>query len=346
MTRNSGKNSGSGGARIVYRTLADGTVKEYRYDRKKKTPRQPTGALRQIFNAYSESPEFKGCVVEWRTRKLWLMNLIEERLGWMTLADLEHPNARRKFYELRDAYADLPHRADKMIQSLSSILEWAIDRSMLGYNHAARMGALASSRKHVATYTEEMHARLIAELPREINILYLMALYTGARRGDLIDLKWSQIDSGGWLTFTPSKTSKTTAAVVSLPTRVLKPLAGLLDSLPRESAHILTQLNGYPWYEVNVSKRWQRQMEKMGYAGMRFHDIRHTTATNLVEAGCTEAERGAIMGHAVSSGSGIVYVARTKQLSENAYRKWNDYLSRGQVIPLENASVKRSKDTA
>jgi integrase len=343
MTQESGNASGSSGAKTVRRTLADGTVKTYSYARRPKRERTPTGALRGIFNAYSESPEFKRLCPEWRARKLWLFDLIEHELGWMNLADLDDRAARGKFYALRDKYAHLPHRADKMMQSLASALAWAYDRGMVGYNHAHRIGSLGEPRKHVAIYTDDMHARLLAELPEEMRWLYLLGLYTGARRSDLIGLRWDQIDAGGWLTFTPHKTHDTSGLVVSLPTRILAPLAELLRAIPKRGATILTQLNGAPWYAVNATKRWHLQMQKLGMVGMRFHDIRHSTATRLVEAGCTEAERGAVMGHAVAGGAGTVYVSRTRLLAENAYRKWNSVLHPGNVVPIDNLFQRQGK---
>ena len=343
MTQHSEKPPGKSAAKIVRRTLADGTVKEYSYTRKAKTERAPTGALRQIFNAYTESPEFKRLCAEWRSRKLWLFNLIEHELGWMNFDDLDDRAARAEFYALRDRYAHLPHRADKMMQSLASALAWAYDRGKIGYNHAHRIGSLAEPRKHVAIYTDDMHARLAADLPDEMRWLYSLALYTGARRSDLIALCWSQIDAGGWLTFTPHKTADTSGLVVSLPTRTLAPLAELLRAIPRRGDTILTQINGLPWYAINVSKRWHLQMQRLGMTGMRFHDIRHSTATRLVEAGCTEAERGAVMGHAIAGGAGAVYVSRTRALTENAYRKWNDALAPERVVSLENARRKTPK---
>lgn len=333
--------NGANGTKIVRRKLADGSIREYRYEKRVKRPRKSTGGLRTIFNAYSASPEFRRLCKEWRDRKLWLFNLIEHRLGWMTLAELEERKARQKFYELRDSYADLPHRADKMMQALSSALSWAYDRGMIGYNHAHRIGALAEPREKITFYDDAAHARLVAELPDEMRHLYLFGLYTGARRADVARLEWAQIDSDGWLTFTPSKTSRTSRIDVALPTRVLKPFAALLKEMPRKGPTILTQLNGESWNLFNLSIRWRRQMVKLDMVGMRFQDVRHTTATQLVEAGCTEAERGAVLGHAVASGAGRAYVARTRVLSENAYRKWNDALTGETVVRLG----KREKKT-
>lgn len=329
--------------KTVRRKLADGSVREYRYSRKKLQPREPDGALRHIFNEYSASPEFKRLAKAWRERKLWLFNLIEQDLGWMTAKNLEDRRARDEFYTLRDKYAHLPDRADKMMQSLSSALEWAYDRGRLGVNHARRIKGLAV-RTHPKHYSIEQETVLLEKLPEDLRQLYLFALYTGIRRGDLCTLKWTDLKADGWLTYQPHKTLHSTGVWVHLPTQVLSPLSSLIEGLPKRGPHLLATGTGIPWSEYNVSIRWRLNLQKIGIHGTWFNEIRHTTATRLVEAGCTEAERGAVMGHAMAGGAGASYVARTRQLSLNAYRKWDQWLESGaEIVALENARVGRKR---
>lgn len=327
--------------KIVHRQLADGTIKEYRYPRVRKVERQALGDLRNIFNQYSESPEFKRLVPEWRERKLWLFRLIEKDLGWMTAADLEDRLARTSFYELRDKYADLPHRADKMMQALASVLAWAYDRGKIAVNHAQRIKPLIDSRlspHQEKEYTAEQEEMLLARLPRDLMRIFVLALYTGLRRGDLIALGPAALKRDGWLVCMPSKTSTTTRIEVHFPVFEMSPLAEIVRTLPRSGKTLLTTDAGAEWDKTNLSQRWRRQMIKLEMDGMRFHDIRHTTENRLAAAGCTEAERNAITGRPLAAGSGRAYVARSRELALNAFRKWRDHIEgKGRILRLENA---------
>jgi integrase len=342
MTGNPEKPPGAS-VRIVKRTLADGSVKEYRYGRRVREPHQPHGALREIFNEYAESPEFKRLSAGWQPKKLFLMRMLESELGWMTQKDLESRIARTKFYEVRDRHASLPSRADQMMQCLSSILEWAYDRGTLAVNHARRIKGLSEKAppKH---YTLEHEDLFSQKLPDDLWKLYLFALYTGLRRTDICSARRENIKDG-WLVVQPAKTRRKTAVWVHLPLFALPPLQKLVDDMPKGTPYIMTTEGGIPWTEFNVSHRWRLNLLKIGIEGTWFNEIRHTTATRLIEAGCTDAERGAVMGHAISEGSGKAYVARTRQLALNAYEKWARALEVGgaEIVPLQNARVRRGK---
>lgn len=328
-------------SKTVRRTLADGSTKEYRYARKPKQPRQPTGALREIFNEYSVSPEFNRLSPSWQPKKLFLMNMLERDLGWMTQKDLESRIARTEFYKVRDKHARLPSRADQMMQALSSILEWAYDRGTLAVNHARRIKALTekSAPKHYTQAHEDLFSQ---KLPADLWRLYLFALYTGLRRTDICSLRRENIKDG-WIVVQPKKTARKTGVWVHLPVFALPQLKALIDAVPKGQDAIVVTEGGVPWTEFNVSHRWRRYMLKLGIEGTWFNEIRHTTATRLVEAGCTDAERGAVMGHALSIGSGKAYVSRTRQLALNAYEKWARALEPGgaEIVTLENARVRQ-----
>jgi integrase len=342
MTGNPEKPPTNDTVKVVRRVLADGSSREYRYPRKarKDRPAVTGGALKDIFHRYTQSPDFKRLVPEWQKRKLWLFGLIEDDLAWMTNRDLENRVARTKFYELRDKYASLPHRADKMIQCLCSALSWAYDRGIIAVNHAHRMKPLITDPTPRANmiYTDEDESTLLAELPDDLRDLYQFAVLTCIRRGDLCRLTAEMIDKDGWLVFTPSKTSGTTKVSVHLPTFALPPLASLIERLPRSGA-LLRTATGREWTSYNLSQRWRRHMLALGFDGMHFHDVRGTGQTRMVEAGCTDAERASISGQVLAGGSGRAYVARTRQLALNAYQKLAAYLEKGApVVPFSKGS--------
>lgn len=316
---------GASGTKIVRRVLADGSEKEYHYKRSEIKPRRTVGAVRDIFNAYTETRAFLDLSPDWRKTTLAYMRLIEAELGDMTPMELENVGiARRKFYEMRDKFADKPYKADHAIAVLSVAMAWAYDRGMISVNHCVKIKRLTSartSRHRDKFYTEDQEAAVLAG-PQHVRDLYEFALYTGLRLGDLCALPPSAIDKNGWLRWRPSKTRRKTNVEVCIPTFAMAPLKALVGRLRPSPERLLTRPNGEPWLPAYISNMWPEWTADLGVTGMRFHDIRHTTSTRLVLAGCTEAERAIILGHATSDGTGAIYTARVKELALNAYRKW------------------------
>jgi integrase len=340
--------------KTVRRTLADGTVKEYRYPRHRRGGPARIGALRRIFNAYSVSPEFRAAGPAWCQRRLWLYNLIEAELGWMTQADLEAPAARKKFYALRDLHAALPTRADYLMIALGGALAWAYDRGDIGYNHAQgikRLYDAGASPHQDKCLGLDQEAEILAALDPALADVYRLAVLTGLRRVDctLLDADRHVVRHGPgpdlWLDVVPKKTARRKIRVI-LPLAELPALRDLVERLRRQHATgplLRHPATGARWNADVLSREWHAAMTRLGLDGWRFQDIRHTANTRLAEAGCTDAERHAVMGRKLAKGSEGVYIARVRSLAVNAFRKYRAWLESqqpGQIIPLENAARK------
>lgn len=335
--------SGNGsGARvkIVRHKLADGTVREYRYDleeqaRKRFAVSQRHG-FRQIAEAYKQSPEFKRLSPTWQASSGYYMGLLEDEIGWMSLADLSNRKARGRFYKVRDDSAAYPAKADKLINVLRRMLGWAYERGMIEFNHAIGIGKLIPSTHSRAEriWNPEQEAALLTAATPDFAILARFALLTGIRQSDLTRLKWSQFD-GQWLTYEPAKTRKSTAIKVHLPVYALEPLRALVADLSRCAEYMLTTDQGHPWAPENVKKRFREALAKadLSQADLTFHDLRGTLITRLLEAGCTDAETAAISGHAIGGKTQLrAYAARSRELAVNAYAKLNRAVKGGEVV--------------
>jgi integrase len=336
--------------KIVHKVLADGTVREYRYSRERlsrKRPLREHGAIRALAELYVKSPEFRALSATWQSAKRYYLGLLEDRAGWMTMADLASREIRGDFYEIRDAFAGKPHKADKLMDTLKGLLAWAYERGQLEVNHALGIKRLASSKgtRSENVWTEDQEAVVLAAFPASLSQAWRLALYTAARQTDLCGLRWDQLRDG-WLSFRPSKTKGTSAVQVHLPVFALPPLEALLGELSRGTEYLLTTEEGQPWKAENLRARWRAAMGRTDLAGadLHWHDIRGTALSRMAEAGCTDAERAAISGHSLGGGKLADYTARSKQLALNAYAKWARYIAQGpEVVSLETIAGNRRR---
>jgi len=156
--------------------------------------------------------------------------------------------------------------------------------------------------------------------------LFLGAVFTGLRQGDLRKLPWSAYD-GEAITWRITKRRKGDAGVkVTIPCTTA--LRSLLDSLARHGPLIFTTATGRAWQKRYVARHFEIARAKAAealpeVAALHFHDTRGTAITMLAEAGCSVPEIAAITGHSYRSVNSILekYLPRTRHLAEIAKAK-------------------------
>lgn len=127
-------------------------------------------------------------------------------------------------------------------------------------------------------------------------LLILFALTTGARRGELLKLTWKDIDFS-------QKTALLETTKNGRP-RLLPLLLPVIEELLRFRSHPTHKVfpsTVDPCSPFDFKKAWQKAIKEAGLLGVRFHDLRHTAASNMVSNGRTLFEAGTLLGHKQSS---------------------------------------------
>lgn len=111
----------------------------------------------------------------------------------------------------------------------------------------------------------------------------LLALTTGARRGELSGLRWADVDiSRRWAIF--PKTKNGDARGVPLVPAVVAEL----ENLPRSDDRVFPE---------QLTRAWHTAMTRAGLTNFRMHDLRHTAASILVQSGANLSEVAQLLGH-------------------------------------------------
>jgi integrase len=180
---------------------------------------------------------------------------------------------------------------------LRRILYWGVDEQLLVASPLARMKMARErrTRRQVLSLAEEQ--RLLGCAKDHLYGMAIMALDTGMRRGEITNQLWEDIDFSRKVLFvTHSKTPEGEAREIPLTDRLLD---YLLENR-KENGRVIT-FNGR---NVRIVKRsWRTALKNAKVRYVRFHDLRHTFNTRLMEAGVLQEIRMALMGH--SSGSKV-----------------------------------------
>jgi len=133
----------------------------------------------------------------------------------------------------------------------------------------------------------------------KLYLLVLLGLTTGARKGELMGLKWSDVDFEKRTALVAvSKNGKPKFLPLTQPV--------ILELIKfRENTDFLifcsTVSRTTPY---DVRKLWLNALKISGIGHIRFHDLRHTAASNLVRHGRTLFEVSTLLGHSSTSITG------------------------------------------
>jgi integrase len=122
-----------------------------------------------------------------------------------------------------------------------------------------------------------------------------LLLLTGARRGEVLSMKWADIEDGVW-SKPPSSTKQKDHHQVPLSAPALQLLAHIRKH-QRPRAGFVFPSHGASGHLVEIKKSWWQITKAAGIEGLRLHDLRHSYASQLVSGGASLPLIGALLGH-------------------------------------------------
>jgi integrase len=194
--------------------------------------------------------------------------------------------------------------------------------------------------------SEQARKLLLAAQDDRLYALYVLALYLGLRRGELLGLRWEDVDLdhgvlevtrtlqriGGELRAVTPKTKTLRRAV---------PLFGLCLEAHRErqardraaagdawhtSGYVFTTVIGTPIEPDNLRRSWYPLREAAALNEVRFHDLRHTCVTLLLDLGAPPHIVREIVGHSDIGVTMSIYAHASLEEKRNALRKLDEHL--------------------
>jgi integrase len=187
---------------------------------------------------------------------------------------------------------DRPARANQAVTVLRVLLKEAVEREWLQTNPANKVKALKIGdgwQPWPDASLEKAHEGFTGA-PR---IAFMLALYTGQRKGDILKMRWNDIDDDG-IKVKQGKTG--TELWIPLHSTLRMELTKAKSKT--KGLVIVARRNGQPYEETGFYKEWRKQQNKLGLAYLKFHGLRKNATKTLFEAGCTPQQVQAITGHA------------------------------------------------
>lgn len=213
------------------------------------------------------------------------------RAGW-GLSE-EDRRARIARWELGDRRRVGKAQINREVSCLNRVLNRAVAWKLLDAN-PLRGIRLFDEREFIRKRylkPEEIRA-LLAACPSNVREIVTFALYTGRRFGEIVGMRWRDVDLDNGFALYP-KTKKGEPDQVALPPGARRLLEAMKPSA--RSEHVFGKRDGGPIRDV----RWafHRALRAAGIADFHFHDLRHTAVSYMLMSGVDLKTAAALVGH-------------------------------------------------
>ena len=194
-------------------------------------------------------------------------------------------------------------------QVISSAMDFAIDQKLIATNPTDGCALPKLEHREMNTLSVEQLASFLHEAQESgVFELYYIELATGLRRGELLGLKWEDIDLEQGIIHVRRQIARIDGEIVEAPLKTKNSYRTL--SIGQDAVEILKEQQGKtnseyvfpsptggPISPDSVLKMLHRVLKRAGLPEIRFHDMRHTFATVALQNGVDIKTVSGMLGH-------------------------------------------------
>jgi len=252
-------------------------------------------------------------------------SFIEPQLGSIRLKDLG-PGRIQEFYDMLSK-SGKGSRTIKVVHCiLRSCLEHAKQLGLVGRNPAEYCKVPKSPKMEMSIWDEDQVNKFLVFIHGHRNEnLYYLVLATGMRRGELLGLKWQDVDwdnhrllirrqcyhpEGGGFVFQEPKTKLGIRSIqlgIGIMARLRAQLSNidLMRQISRDKWQdydlVFPSMNGKPQGSEVISIEFHKLVKQSGLPYIRLHDCRHTAASIMLSHGIPPMIVAGMLGHSIST---------------------------------------------
>ena len=226
-------------------------------------------------------------------------------------------------------------------QVISSAMDFARNQKLISSNPTDGCALPKLEHKEMKTLPVEQLTSFLREAKESgVFELYYIELATGLRRGELLGLKWEDIDLAQGSLRVQRQIARINGEVIEGPLKTKNayrtlPLSadavGVLQEQRKKggsSPYVFPSPTGGPISPDSVLHMLHRVLKRAGLSKVRFHDLRHTFATLALQNGVDIKTVSSMLGHYDAGFTLRTYTHATRQMQDQAAETMGSFMSR------------------
>lgn len=244
---------------------------------------------------------------------------IREIKRWHVLEIMDAAQTRGAYYQ-----------ANRILSHVRKLFNWCVERGILEASPIVGLKPPTPEKSRERFLTDDEIKRVLRACRNEVypfRQIVPMLLATAQRRGELTEMRWSEIDLEEKVWVIPAERAKNGKEhYVPLSEFAI----GLLNEVPRflDCDYVFTTTRRSP---VSGYSKWLRRLSaESETSGWRYHDLRRTAATNLAKLKVSQPVTEKILNHISGVVSGIALVYNRYDFADetrDALEKWGQRLT-------------------
>lgn len=202
-------------------------------------------------------------------------------------------------YKTKRAKEVKPATVNRELALLKTLFNKAIAWGEADKNPVKGVQFFAEDNQIERVLTDAEEARLLDACTDHVSYLKMfitLALHTGMRRGEILTLKWSNINvSFGQIVIEAQNAKGKRRRMIPM-NSIVRAVLQELQATPTGD-YVLCQTNGKPRSKWTVEKHFKKVCGRSNVTGLRLHDLRHTFASRLSAAGVDLVTIKDLLGH-------------------------------------------------
>lgn len=192
---------------------------------------------------------------------------------------------------------------------ISSAMDFAVVQKIITENPCKNVSLPKIEHKEMQTIpADQLQAFLTEAKATGVYEMYYIELATGLRRGELLGLKWQDIDWKNGIMKVRRQVARVDGEIVEAPLKTknsyrtvsISPQAVEVLKEQKQKTndqYVFPSPNGGPISPDSVNNMLKRVLERAGIPKVRFHDLRHTFATVALQNGVDIKTVSGMLGH-------------------------------------------------